>query len=417
MASAVVVVIGMVLAIKLFLTANKIIVPDEGAAALNDEVDPSLLNGEGDGRVNTLLIGVGGEGHVAGDLSDSIMIVSVDPFSKDTTMLSIPRDMYVSIGNFGSAKINAAHAYGEQYDYPGGGPALLTQTLEKTLGVPIHYFVRLDFEGFKQAVDTVGGVDVYVKETIRDYSYPNRTFSGFEPFIINAGQHHLNGEIALKFARSRYTTSDFDRAARQQQIISAFKDKALSVETAINPFRINKLLSSIGNHVLTNLRVDEMLKLINISKEVGVQQIVRAVLDNSPDNYLASSQINGQSALIPRAGNYSEIKRFVRSIMIDGYIKREGAKVRLLNGTTNKGMAEKVARLLKSYGYQLVEVGNAPSSDYASTEIYNHSGGSNRYTLHYLQKRFGANPQQRDFDALNPADITIIIGSDYILTE
>ncbi|MBI3984198.1 LCP family protein [Candidatus Microgenomates bacterium] len=412
-AGASMVVLGGMLVLRLWLTASKIIVQDGGAAALNEEVLPSQLKGEGDGRVNILLIGIGGAEHKAGDLSDSIMIVSIDPLSSDVTLFSIPRDLYVAIPGYGSNRINAAHAFGEQYDYPGGGPKLLSETIAQSLGVPIHYYVRLDFAAFKQAVDIVGGVDLTVQEAIYDYSYPNPTLSGYEPFYLAAGPQHLDGEVALKFVRSRYTTSDFDRAKRQQQVLTALKDKALSISTLTNPLKLNNLIGTVGSHVRTNLEVGEMLKLIELAKKVQPAQITQAALTNAPDNYLASQNIAGASVLVPRSGNFNQIRRYVRSLMPDGYIKREGATITVLNGTERPGLAEETAVTLRSYGYNVVRVGNADHLDYSQTLVMDRVRDSHRYTVNYLERRFGVTLQPVNAAANATADITIIIGRDY----
>ncbi len=394
------------------LTANKIIVRDEGAAAINQDVDPSQLNIEGDGRINILLIGIGGQQHVAGNLSDSIMVISLDPLSKDVTMLTIPRDLYLQIGDYGANKINAAHVYGEDYDYPGGGPRLLMDTISFHLGVPIHYYTRLDFEGFRQAVNTVGGIELEVKQAINDPAYPDEDLSGFEPFSIAAGQHHLDGNTALKFARSRHTTNDFDRGSRQQQLLVALKDKALSLGTLLNPLKINGLLSAIGDHVRTNISVDDVMKLAEMGKEVDNGRVQRAVLDNSPENYLATQTINSISALVPRSGDFSQLKNYVRHLMPDGYLHREAARITVLNGTSRSGLGEQTAELLRSLGYLVVRVDNAAARDYQQTILHDRTDGRKRYTLNYLQKRFGVKSVPPAAEADMGSDITLIIGSD-----
>lgn len=409
-------ILSSLLVARFFLTANKVFVDGNGAAALDENVDPNLLKGEGDGRINILLIGIGGAEHQAGDLADSIMVVSIDPLSKDVAMLSIPRDLYLPIPNYGSTKINAAHAYGEQYDYPGGGPKLLSETISKNLGVPIHYFARVDFQGFKEGVDTVGGIDVQVKQAIRDYAYPDDRLSGYEPFNLDVGNHHMDGALALKYARSRYTTSDFDRSHRQQQLLTAFKDKALSITTLTNPVKLNSLLSTAGSRLRTDLEVKEILKLIEIAKQIQPTQIINASLTNAPDNYLASQNIGGASALVPKSGDFFDIRHYVRNLMLDGYLKREAATITVLNGTGHAGLAEQTAKILKSYGYKVIKTGNADRSDYRHTEIIDRTSDSKRYTLNYLTKRFGVTARREAF-VEGGSDITIVVGSDYTPVE
>ena len=135
-----------------------------GAPALAGLLDPTKLKGEGDGRVNVLVLGIGGQGHEAPTLSDTILILSIDPKTKDAAMLSVPRDLYVKIPGNGYGKINSANAY--------GGPELASKVVSSVVGVPIHYYVQIDFSGFKQAVDAVGGINVTVPTAVSDPEYP-----------------------------------------------------------------------------------------------------------------------------------------------------------------------------------------------------------------------------------------------------
>jgi LCP family protein required for cell wall assembly len=153
---------------KVLLAARHIISRNtgNGAPALAGEIDPTKLKGEGDGRINILMLGIGGPGHDGPYLSDTIMIMSIDPKTKDVAMLSVPRDLWVQIPGYGSAKVNAACAYGESEHYTGGCGALAKDTLSKILDIPIHYYIRVDFSAFRQAVDSVGGVDVNVEKAL-----------------------------------------------------------------------------------------------------------------------------------------------------------------------------------------------------------------------------------------------------------
>lgn len=385
------------------------------APALQAQVDPAELKGEGDGRINILLIGVGDGGHQAADLADSIMLVSLDPTTKNVALLSIPRDLYVDIPQYGSAKINAAHAYGEQYDHPGGGPALLKQTLSSTLDVPVHYFIRLDFDGFRRAIDTAGGVTVTLKEPLIDEAYPDEQLSGYGSFSLNAGEHSLDGDTALKYARSRYSTSDFDRSRRQQELLLAFREKVLSAETAANPATIAGLLGDFAGNVKTDLRPDEIVRLAELSAELDEAKVTRAQLDSSEDNFLSFSNIFGASALVPTAGDFSQIQAYVRGLLVDGFIKDEKAGLSLLNGTGQDGLATETAALLRSYGYRVDHIDNASDSGYNQSVIFDYSG-DNPYTLRYLEERFGVSAERRQRPAgaaMIDIDIEIVIGSDY----
>lgn len=382
----------------------------QGAVALQDQVDPAQLRGEGDGRVNLLLIGVD-EGE---SLSDSIILLSLDPIAKDVAMVSIPRDMYVDIPGFGSAKINAAHSYGENYDHEGGGPALLEETVSQTLDIPIHYYVRLNFDAFLEAIDTVGGVEVNVAETIDDFSYPNEATGGHSHFYLESGPQQLDAATALKYARSRYSSSDFDRSRRQQELLLAFRDKVLTLGTLTNPAKINSLLHTFRGNVETDLNVDEITRLVEIGKDIEADKVVRGQLDTSEDSFLSFSNLYGQSVLVPTAGDYSEIQEYVRGIMVDGYIKDEAARISVLNGTTSPGVATNTGQLLRSYGYMVDKVDNASDQNYSRTVIFDY-GDKNPYTVRYLEQRFGVIAQRRSRPQhAEGVDIEIVIGRDYV---
>ncbi len=383
---------------------------DGGAALLQENTDPSMLDGEGDGRINALLIGIDEKT----GLADTIMLASFDPIAKDVVLLSIPRDLYVEINGFGSAKINAAHAYGQRYEYEGGGPELLKDTVSRVTGMPIHYYGRVDFAGFKQAINVVDGITVNVEQPIHDPYYPDQTRTGYEPLHIEAGDQHMDGERALRYARSRKTTSDFDRSRRQQKIIMALREKVLSRGTLANPSKVTGLLNTLSGNAKTNMSVDEIMRLLELSEGMSRDDIKRVQLDTSEDGYLTFSNVHGKSVLVPSAGDFSEIKEYVRTLMVDSYIKDEAAKVSVLNGTGEPGLAGDTADLLRSYGYDVVNVNNAPNQNYTQTVIFNYTGDENPYTLRYLEKRFGVQAKRRQNTGQNtPHDIEIVLGSDY----
>ncbi len=396
-----------------FLYSNLMFASRDGGGIFRGEVDPSTLRGEGDGRVNIMLLGIDD----AADLSDSIMLVSIDPVASDVAILSVPRDLWVDIPGFGSAKINAAHAFGERYAREGGGPALAKEVLEDVLDVPIHYYGRVNFEGFEEAIDLVGGVEIEVEEDIVDFSYPNESNGGFDPFIMRSGLQHMDGETALKYARSRYSTSDFDRSRRQQQILAALKDKVLSLGTLSNPVKVANLLRSLNRNADTNLKLEEIMRLIEIARGVDVGEIVHTQLDASEDNFLAFSNIYGQSALVPTTGDFSAIQEYVRGLLIDGYIRDEAASLSILNGTSNEGLATQTATLLRSFGYSIDNVDNASTQDYQQTVIFDYSGNK-PYTLRYLEQRFGVKALRREAPSGSEQyDLEVVIGSDYVLTS
>jgi LCP family protein required for cell wall assembly len=419
--------IGLFLIGKFILATSRIITRNSGggAPALAGKLDPNKLKGEGDGRVNILVLGIGGDNHAGGNLSDTMLVVSIDPRTKDVAMLGLPRDMYVPIPGYGSTKINAAHAYGEQ-DEEGGGPVLAKQVVEKILDIPIHYYARIDFNGFKKAIDAVGGVDVVVEDALYDPAYPCDGNAGYCPFSIRAGNQHLDGATALKFVRCRHGScgNDFGRAARQQQVLVALREKSISAPTLLNPSKISSLIDAVGDHVKTDLSLSDISKLIDIGKGVDPTKIVQKVLDTSPEGLLVSGNIAGSGYVeIPRAGvgNFSEIQQLVHSIFVDNYIKEENAAVEVQNGTTRNGLATTVGNLLKSYQYNVVKTVTADNQNYSTTILYDYTGGKKPFTIRYLENRFGIKAQKASAPKAatgeTAPDIRIIIGSDYRVTK
>jgi LCP family protein required for cell wall assembly len=409
---------------KTLMATSRIITKSNGAGApaLNGKLDVATLKGEGDGRINILVMGIGGAGHDGPNLSDSMMVWSIDPKTKDVAVLSVPRDLYVKIPGYGYGKINAANSY--------GGPTLAEQVVSGVIGVPIHYYIVVDFSGFKQAVDAVGGVDINVLKTLNDPLYPCDSENGkYCPIYFSPGLQHMTGTLALRYSRSRETTSDFSRAARQQQVAVALRAKALAVSTLTNPIKLSGLIDTIGGHVKTDLQLNEIQKLAGIAKDIDATRISQKVLDTgSPDSLLqdGTGSIAGAGSIeLPKAGtfNYSDIQDYVKNIFTDHYIVDENARIEVQNGSGILGLAATVVKSLLSAHYNVGDPVNA-ASQVTTTVIYDYTGGKKPYTINYLERRFGVKSIKASLPSPSPTpstsaaavaqpEIRIIIGSDY----
>lgn len=397
----------------------------EGALALQDNIQPSQLKGEGDGRINILLIGIGGDSHVAGDLADSIMIASIDPFAHELAMLSVPRDLYVDVPGYYSTKINAAHAIGEESQPDdGGGIALLQDTIETTFAINIHYYVRVDFQGFKQAIDTVGGVTINLEEPVYD---PNFDWEfGTNALNLPAGDVTLDGQTALLLSRARGASGvgigvergDFGRSDRQRKILLALKKKVFSIGTFGNPVKMSALIKNAGDHGRTNLQIGEMLALYDILDKIPDDKIISFGLDNNPDNYLVSDSIDGASVLIPKSGSYEEIQLFLRELFVDGFIRTESPVVDVYNGTAQGGLGSETAADLETYGYKIGIVDNADKQTYANSVAYDLTNDGKPYTKALLQNRFKLTMKPgSELPAAfknTQSDFVIIVGSNHV---
>lgn len=395
-------------------------------AALNAEVLPSLLKGEGDGRINILLLGRGGGAHDAPDLTDTMILASVDPVNHTATLISIPRDLWVQVAGQGSMKINAAWETGE-FKYlrkvdPGStdpraikaGFDEVDKVVTNVLGVPINYNVIVDFQAFKQAVDTIGGITVNVPEDLYD---PTMAWENhWNPLLAKAGVQNFDGTQALIYVRSRETSSDFARSLRQRTTMLAIKDKVDSVGTLSNPIKIAGLINAFGNNVASDLSISDASRLYSIVKQVPNTSITSVGLSDPPNNFITTGPMNGQSIALPRAGlfEYSAIQAYIRTQLKDGYILKENSKVLVLNGTTTANLATIKAAELSTYGYNVVATGDAPHIGWVQTTVVDLTKGQAKYTKNYLEKRYGITAMTTLPDAsiqTNGADFVIIIGS------
>ncbi len=431
MAMVLVILFGGLVFSETFLKLHKVFKGGtETAAALQKNVSPDLLKGEGRGRVNILLLGRGGGMHSAPDLTDTMMIASVDPVNHTVALLSLPRDLWVNVPNFGVMKLNAAWESGE-FRYQGkvtpgstdpkaiaAGYVAVDETVEQILGIDIDYNVLVDFQAFKQAVDTVGGVSLNVPADLVD---PTMAWeNGGNPVLAKAGPQIFDGTHALIYARSRETSSDYARAERQRALLVALKGKVVSMGTLSNPLKISKLMNAFGNNVQTDLSLGNANRLYGILKGVSDTKLSSFSLADAPTPYVAGGNVNGQSVVVPKAGlfNYAAIQQFVRMQLKDPYITKENAKIVVLNGSTLAGAAQTKAAELQTYGYNVVSTGNTPASGWNATTLVDVTH-RNKYTKHYLEQRFNQTAADHLEDTTIPtngADFVIIIGSNEAIT-
>lgn len=262
------------------------------------------LAGSDSGRVNVLVLGIGDPGHAGEKLSDSMMVMSINTQTKQVAMISLPRDMRVDIPGYYTTKINAANAL--------GGPTLAAQTVSNTLAIPINYYLETNFSGLKQAVDSVGGIDITVKDRLYDPEYPcadnEYKVCGLD---IKPGNYHMNGALALQYARCRKGTcgNDFGRAERQQEVIQAVEAKALNVSLLWHPWRLTNLEAAFRTNITTNLSTSGLIQVFNYLHQP--HQTINAVFSTSPGGMLKGS---GSSDLVPIGGDYTQIQTYVQNV-------------------------------------------------------------------------------------------------------
>jgi LCP family protein required for cell wall assembly len=329
------------------------------------------IKGEAADQINILLLGIGGAGHEGAYLADTIILVSLKPSTGQVSMLSIPRDFYVPIPNHDWRKINSANAFGREDDYPGGGEQLTADILSRVLDIDIPYYARVDFAGFTKLVNDLGGITVNVDKGFVDTQYPTENF-GYQTISFKAGLQAMDGERALKFVRSRKSTSDFDRSRRQQQTLVAVREKALSFGTLLNPVRISDVLSDLGSHTKTNLEVWEMIRLAGLIEDLDPDTIANTVLDSGNDSPLqADSTQDGAYILRPRAGwdDWSDLQNIAAHLFDAAAIAEPTATVVVQNGTKEAGLADRTGTALTRAGFETLSSENAADRNQASTLI------------------------------------------------
>lgn len=422
-------VVGLIFA-KSFWSLGKVFQGGGASAILQDGVDPSKLKGEGDGRVNILLLGKGGDGHTAPDLTDTVLVASIDPINKKASLLSIPRDFWVTPQGLGGMKVNAVYANAKSKVLNGrkiddqqnaaerAGLDAIENEISEVIGIPIHYHIIIDFEGFKKAIDTVGGIDINVTKQNEIYEVLWDESTGRNYTLdVKAGNQHFNGRRALFYSRSRNVSprGDFDRTERQRLVIQAFKEKVMSAGTFANPAKVSSLMQNFGDHVRSNLSINEVMRLYDIGKNINGDGIASVGLADPPHNLVQTDSMHGQSVVRPRAGfgEYAAIQNYVRNSLKDGFIANENAKILILNGTTIEGLASRKAIELKSYGYNVINVGTAPTQTYSTTTLVDLRNGSKKYTKRYLEQRLKISAIGRLPDpniVPGEADFVIILG-------
>lgn len=377
-------------------------------------------------RVNILVMGRGGENHPGGMLTDSLMIFSIRPKDKKMAITSIPRDLLVPIKGHSQDKINSAYADGYndymeksckkkdasqcKNDAMISGASLTRQTVSEVFDLPIHYYVVVDFVGFEKLVDQLGGLDINVEKTLYDPLYPDERMVGYSPFTIKAGQQHLDGKTALKYARSRETTSDFDRAKRQQQILEAMKDKAIHSGILTNPKKILDIVNIVGDHVRTDLGASEIKALAELMQSIDTGSIINKVLDSSNGGVLISDSSSGTYYLKTKSGNFNDLRSIVKNIFNTTVQYEEDVKLSNASGVVAN--VSKITSSLEKYGFVIIASETIKTTS-KQTIINNYTGNADNSAVLFLKEKLTAQVVSKKKVSGQKFDIEIIIGQDF----
>ncbi len=337
--------------------------------------------------------------------TDTIILLSIDQEHKTVGMLSIPRDLWVRIPGVGPQRINTADFYGTYYKLPGSGPQTIKTTIEQNLGIRVHYYVRVGWDSFRKAVDTLGGVDVDVDCALQqagfadDYGTVNLNFQ--------PGVQHMDGVTALRYARSRYTTNDFDRSRRQRKVLLAMWDKAMSLN--LLP-KWPELYSQFRDSVQTDLSPVELASLAWIGSQLRMDKIKSRAIDSQ--YVIPWTGPNGEAVLLPQSEK-------IHSLLVEFFsppsdaqdpFDTENASVQVVSGDSS--MANVATVSLRRQGFQMVDpLGASTIAPASSIVVYNNKPATIQRLAAAL--RINSNNIRTVSDPSAKVDIQVILGRDY----
>jgi LCP family protein required for cell wall assembly len=354
-----------------------------------------LQSGFPENYLNIVLLGSDKRENSATWRTDTMIILSIDTESDFIRLLSIPRDLWVNIPGHGPDRINTADLWGE-LEREGGGPEVVKQTIYQNLGIPIHYYVRVDFDGFTKIIDAIGGLDIDVECPLSDIE-------------LVPGMQHMDGELALLYARSRITTNDFDRSRRQRKLLMALWEQGLSV--GIIP-RLPSLSKAMAGTVQTDIPFDQVIALAY----KGLQLKPSHIFSNSIGPWQVENWTTPQGAavLLPVDEEVQKLfAMFYAPPDMDFLQRISETRVQILNGTQRPDAEQLAATTLRWSGFQIARTGLADSSYYTESQVivYNAEPDVAETAAQLLD--LPRSSLQYQADPSKPVDMLILLGADY----
>ncbi|MCS6910371.1 MAG: LCP family protein [Anaerolineales bacterium] len=352
--------------------------------------------------LNILLIGRDTARDSKSYRTDVLIVVSINKRANSVTLLTIPRDLFVYIPGWTMNRINTAASYGDSIDYPGGGVALLEQTILYNLGIPIHGWARIDFSGFKQVIDTLGGVEVPVSCAMQDWRLKNpydptvdvQDANNWELYTVEVGVQHMDGDLALWYARSRKRSSDYDRSRRQHQVLRAMLEKALQLNMLA---KVPELYQKYIQIVDTDLGLGDVLQFVPLAAKLDRARIKSRFIGR--DHVWPWTTPQGANVLLPDRNAISALLAEAFQPPPQNMLVRSGPAVEVWNGTTNSAFWALAEDNLNWAGLAPVR-GQADRTDYATTMIYDFTTSPKGSIRAELQR------------ALNVSDANVIVAPD-----
>lgn len=427
--------IGGFLGVKGLTTLDKVFhgnIISDATAAFNE----TPLKGETNGRINILLAGDSTDdpNHAGAQLTDSILLLSIDTKNRTAFLLSIPRDLWVYVPGMSSyQKINTANTITNfsTPGYPSGGMGELEQIVQSQLGIPIDYYGLMDYGAFKDAVNAVGGVTITIQSPD-----PYGLYDPYTNLKLPNGPVTLDGQQALNLARARgdgpgaygFPNSDFDRTSHQRQLFLAVAAKAKSAGVLANPVKISDLFSALGNNFQTDLSLQNVLRLIQITKGISPTTIQSysfssTISSTTPNplliNYTDPS--SGEEALIPSSGigDYGQLQQYYEQLTSNNPVVKEAPSSVILNASDVNGLASKQRSILQSKGFNVTAIADA-NNEHPTTMIVDNTNGNKPNSLKLLQQLYPGTTVTTDSGSTEAeeaqgytADFVIILGQNW----
>ena len=373
---------------------------------------------DGVSRVNILVMGLDYRDWASGDIphSDTMILLTLDPLHQTAAIVSIPRDLWVSVPGFDYEKINTAYYLGELYNLPGGGAALAAQTVEEFLGIHVDYYAQIDFQAFIDFIDDIQGVKLNIQEPIVVDRLGQWNTVTLEPGWIT-----LPGDYALAYARTRKTEGgDFDRAARQQELIMAVRDRILEFDMLPNLVaNAPQIYDDLASGINTNMSLNQVIKLAWSAMDIDRDNITQVIISN--EYVTLGKSPTGLDILVPIPDKIRLLRDEVFSTggavgpvtpgTLTEQVTQEAARVSVRNGSYLTGLAATTAEWMRTQGVNVVEEANADYTVYSSITVYN----ATPYVVKWLSQTVDVNSSMITYayDPNAAVDVVVVLGDNW----
>lgn len=376
------------------------------------------------GRSNILIFGTSEDdkGHAGAELTDSIMVLSIDQEKKTAAMVSMPRDFWVDYGKACmsgySGKINVVYMCHSEDSNKAEGAKALQEKVGEVFGMDIQYYTKINYTVVRELTTALGGVTVDINS-----SDPRGIYDYNTKLRLPNGPATLQGEQALAFVRARgdgggygFEGSNFAREQNQQKMLVAIRNKALSFGALSNPLTVNNMLDALGNNIQTNFSAGEIKTLVKLAEQISGDKVKSISLVDKKNPVVTTGSYGGQSIVRPIAGisDYSKIQSYIRQQLSGGAFDNESPSVEILNASNTAGLAAKKKTKLEEAGFNDITIGDSPTTISKSVMWYDTTKGGKPKAQAKLASVLGKQPSGATLPegVYSDADFVILLGNE-----